>query len=85
MPSKSFGTEVYFCVVLPWGVALAVAYESHTSLVAAPAPWEGPEVTVVLEAFGPWGSFETSGSLVLWVVSEPSVVPLAGSSAPLIG
>ena len=84
MPLRSSGIEVYFYVVLPWGVALAVAYESHTPQLGASAPLEAPELTVVLEAFGPWGSFETFGSLAPWMAFDPSV-PLADSSAPLIG
>lgn len=85
MPLKSFGTEVYFCAVLPWGVALVVAYESHTSLVGASGPLAGPAGSVLLEELGPWGSFGTSGLLAPWVVFDPSVLPLAGSTAPLIG
>lgn len=55
MPLKSFGTEAYFCAVLPWGVVLVVAYENHTSLVGAPGPLVGPAESVLLEALGPWG------------------------------
>lgn len=85
MPLKNFGTAVYFCAVLPWGGVLVVAYESHTSLVGAPGPLAGPEVSVLLEALDPWGLFGTSGSLDPWVAFGPSVFPLVGSTAPLIG
>lgn len=84
-PLKSSGTEVYFCAVLPWGVVLVEAYENHTSLVGAPGPLVGPAGSVLLEALGQWGSFGTSGLLTPWVEFGPSVLPLAGLTAPLFG
>ena len=97
LPLERFGTGVYFCVVLTWGVALAVVHESHKSLVGVSGSMEGPGgfvVFVVLELLellellgllGPWDSIGTFGLLAPWAAFDPSVLPLAGSSVPWIG
>lgn len=77
---------MYSCVVSAWVVAPVAADEGRTFLVGVSAPLRAAGDLVALVAFDSWDSFETSGLMDLLVASAgPSVVQLAGLSAPLIG